>query len=127
MRMHKTLLKLLDKAHDNFGANLNGRRVDYDYDYGRRYVGKLESKFYAKITDDGVLELQHWGTTILIMTETEIEYAYAESKSDVDLIKNAIWFMSGQEYEDVHYYPSTDKSFIGGKEITYGETVNIAL
>lgn len=125
MKEHKTLLKLLDKAHDNFGANINGRRVDYDF--GRRYVGKLESKFYAKIDDNGVLELQHWGTTILIMTETEIEYAYAESKSDVDLIKNAIWFMSGQEYEDVHYYPSTDKSFIGGKEITYGENVNIAL
>lgn len=125
MKEHKTLLKLLDKAHDNFGANINGRRVDYDF--GRRYVGKLESKFYAKIDDDGVLELQHWGTTILIMNKNVIEYGYAESRSDVDLIKNAIWFMTGQEYDDVHYYPSTDKSFIGGKEITYGETVNIAL
>lgn len=125
MREHKTLLKLLDKAYYNGEANQNGRQIDYDF--GRRYVGELESKFYAKITDDGVLELQHWGTTILTMTETKIEYAYAESKSDVDLIKNAIWFMTGQEYEDVHYYPSTDKSFIGGKEITYGETVNIAL
>ena len=125
MKEHKTLLKLLQKAYDNGEANQNGRQIEYDF--GRRYVGELESKFYAKITDDGVLELQHWGTTILVMTETEIEYAYAESKSDVDLIKNAIWFMSGQEYEDVHYYPSTDKSFIGDKEITYGETVNIAL
>lgn len=125
MRKHKTLLKLLNKAYDNFGANINGRRVDYDF--GRRYVGKLESKFYAKIDDDGVLELQHWGTTILIMSKNVIEYAYAESRSDVDLIKNAIWFMTGKEYEDVHYYPSTDKSFIGGKEITYGETVNITL
>lgn len=125
MKEHKTLLKLLQKAYDNGEANQNGRQIDYDF--GRRYIGELESKFYAKITDDGVLELQHWGTTILIMTETEIEYAYAESRSDVDLIKNAIWFMTDQEYEDVHYYPSTDKSFIGDKEITYGETVNIAL
>lgn len=125
MKEHKTLLKLLQKAYDKGEANQNGRQIEYDF--GRRYIGELESKFYAKITDDGVLELQHWGTTILVMTETEIEYAYAESKSDVDLIKNAIWFMTGQEYDDVHYYPSTDKSFIGGKEITYGETVNIAL
>ena len=125
MKEHKTLLKLLQKAYDNVEANQNGRQIDYDY--GRRYVGKLESKFYAKIDDDGVLELQHWGTTILIMNKNVIEYAYVESKSDVDLIKNAIWFMSGQEYEDVHYYPSTDKRFIGGKEITYGETVNITL
>ena len=125
MKEHKTLLKLLQKAYDNVEANQNGRQIDYDY--GRRYVGKLESKFYAKIDDDGVLELQHWVTTILIMNKNVIEYAYVESKSDVDLIKNAIWFMSGQEYEDVHYYPSTDKSFIGGKEMTYGETVNITL
>ena len=125
MKEHKTLLKLLQKAYDNVEANQNGRQIEYDF--GRRYIGELESKCYAKITDDGVLELQHWGTTILIMTETEIEYAYAESRSDVDLIKNAIWFMAGIDYEDVHYYPSTYKSFIGGKEITYGETVNIAL
>ena len=125
MKEHKTLLKLLQKAYDNVEANQNGRQIEYDF--GRRYIGELESKFYAKITDDGVRELRHWGTTILIMSETEIEYAYAESKSDVDLIKNAIWFMSGQEYEDVHYYPSTGKSFIGGKEITYGENVNITL
>lgn len=125
MKKHKTLLKLLDKAYDNVEANMNGRQIDYDY--GRRYVGDLESKFYAKITDDGVLELQHWGTTILIMNKNVIEYAYAESKSDVDLIQNAIWFMTGQEYDDVHYYPSKYQSFIGGKEITYGENVNIAL
>lgn len=125
MKKHKTLLKLLDKAYDNVEANMNGRQIDYDY--GRRYVGDLESKFYAKITDDGVLELQHWGTTILIMSKNVIEYAYAESKSDVDLIQNAIWFMTGQEYDDVHYYPSKYQSFIGGKEITYGENVNIAL
>lgn len=125
MKKHKTLLKLLQKAYDNGEANQNGRQIDYDY--GRRYVGEFESKFYAKITDDGMLELQHWGTTILTMNKNVIEYAYAESKSDVDLIKNAIWFMTGQEYEDVHYYPSKCQSFIGGKEITYGETVNIAL
>ena len=125
MRKHKTLLKLLDKAYYNGEANQNGRQISYDY--GRRYIGELESKFYASINDNGELVLKHWGTTILIMTETLIEYAYTESKSDIDLIKNAIWFMSGQEYEDVHYYPSTDKSFIGSKEITYGETVNIAL
>ena len=125
MREHKTLLKLLDKAYYNGEANQNGRQVDYDF--GRRIVGELESKFYASINDNGELVLQHWGTTILIMTETVIEYAYAESKSDIDLIKNAIWFMSDQEIEDVHYYPSTGKSFIMGKEITYGKTVNIAL
>lgn len=125
MKEHKTLLKLLQKAYNNGEANQNGRQIAYDY--GRRYVGELESKFYANIDNAGVLELQHWGTTILTMTETEIEYAYAESRSDVDLIKNAIWFMTGQEYDDVHYYPSTDKSFIGGKEITYGDTVNITL
>lgn len=125
MRMHKTLLKLLQKAYDNGEANQNGRQIDYDC--GRRYVGELESKFYASINDNGELVLKHWGTTILIMTETVIEYAYAESKSDVDLIKNAIWFMSGQEYDDVHYYPSKCQSFIGDKEITYGKTVNITL
>lgn len=125
MREHKTLLKLLDKAYETGDANQNGRLVYYDC--GNYSIGDLESKFYVNINDDGVLELQHWGTTILIMTETEIEYAYAESKSDVDLIKNAIWFMSGAEIEDVHYYPSTGKSFIMGQEITNGENVNIAL
>lgn len=125
MREHKTLLKLLDKAYYNGEANQNGRQIEYEC--GRRYVGELESKFYASISDNGELVLKHWGTTILIMTETVIEYAYAESKSDIDLIKNAIWFMSGQEIEDVHYYPSTGKSFIMGQEITNGEAVNIAL
>lgn len=125
MREHKTLLKLLDKAYYNGEANQNGRQVDYDF--GRRIVGELESKFYASINDNGELVLQHWGTTILIMTETVIEYAYAESKSDIDLIKNAIWFMSGQEITDVHYYPSTGKSFIMGQEITDGKAVTIAL
>lgn len=125
MREHKTLLKLLDKAYYNGEANQNGRQIEYDC--GRRYIGELESKFYASINDNGELVLKHWGTTILIMTETVIEYAYAESKSDIDLIKNAIWFMSGQEITDVHYYSSTGKSFIMGQEITDGKAVNIAL
>lgn len=125
MRMNKTLLKLLDKAEDAGKANLNGRRRSYEC--GHCNIGKLESRYYARMYDDE-LELRHWGTTILVMNMETIKYAYAESKSDIDAIKTAIYYMtSSQEYEDVHYYPSTDKSFIGGKELTYGETVNIAL
>ena len=125
MRILKSLVKLLDKAEDAGHANQNGRLVYYDH--GNYSIGKLESKYYIRMYDDEV-ELRHWGTTILIMSVDMIKYAYAESKSDVDAIKTTIWYMtSGIEYEDVHYYPSKGESFIGGKEITNGENVNIAL
>lgn len=140
MRKIKELINLLDKAEDAGHAILNGQRESGCYNtgriessyYARMYGDKLELhrreiKYYARIYGDE-LELQHRGKTILVMSTDVIEYAYVGSKSDVDAIKTAIYYMtSGVEYEDVHYYPSTGKSFIGGKEITNGKNVNIVL
>lgn len=117
MRKIKGLINLLDKAEDAGHAMLNGRCN----------TGRLMPKYYARMYGDK-LELHHWKTTILIMSTDVIEYAYVGSKSDVDAIKTAIYYMtSGVEYEDVHYYPSTGKSFIMGQEITDGKAVTIAL
>lgn len=118
MRKIKELINLLDKAEDAGHAMLNGQcEIKY---YARMYsmVDPLE-------LDE--LELQHREKTILVMSTDVIKYAYAKSKSDVDAIKTTIYYMTGVEYEDVHYYPSTGKIFIGGKEITNGENVNIVL
>lgn len=125
MKMLNSLIKLLDRAEDAGKASLKGRRRPYEC--GHCNIGKLELRYYAEMYGDE-LELRHWGTTILVMNTETIKYAYAESESDINAIKTAIYYMtSGQEYKDIHYHSSTGKSFIGGKEITQGKHVNITL